>query len=81
MVQLPASKECVDLYVMSGKEVRYSAKECEDKLKKSVHLSSQAWKILRGDIQGNCQFASCKQIQGAADGLFLSLDRALQVKP
>lgn len=80
-VQLPGSKECVDLYVMSGREVRYSQADCEKKIQRSVHLSSEAWKLVRSDIQANCQLANCAQIQGAADGLFLSLDQALQKTP
>jgi len=79
-VQLPASKDCAELFVMSGKEKRYPPDECKKKMERAVFLSSESWKLLRGDVQSNCQFASCKQITGAADGLFLSIDRALQMR-
>lgn len=80
-VRLPASKECFEIKVMSGAEKRYSVAQCDAMAARSIMLTSESWKLLRGDIQSNCQHAKCKQIQGAADGLFLSLDQALQNIP
>lgn len=79
-VQLPASKTCFEIRVVSGKERRYPVEECEKIKERAILLTSEAWKLIRGDIQANCQLASCKQIEGAADGLFLAIDRALQGK-
>jgi len=44
-------------------------------------MTSESWKMLKRDIQKNCQYDQCKQISGAADGLFLAIDRALQAVP
>jgi hypothetical protein len=66
---------------MSGAERRIPAAECERIKERAILLTSEAWKLIKGDIQTNCQFAECKQIEGAADGLFLSIDRALDKLP
>ena len=81
MVQLPASEDCFALKVMSGKETRYPAQECREIIKRAVFLTSTNWKLLKTDIQTNCQFNECTQITGAADGLFLAIDKALQKVP
>ncbi len=78
MVRLPASEDCFGLRVMSGKETRYPKEACDEIVKRAIFLTSANWNMLRGDIQKNCQQAQCHQIRGAADGLFLSLDKALQ---
>jgi hypothetical protein len=82
-ITLPASGDCMSFHVMSGKEVRLPADspECIEKKLKSVWLDLESYKLLRGDIQKNCQFAQCKQITGAFDGLFLTIDSALQKIP
>lgn len=81
MVQLPASKDCYGIQVMSGTEHRYSAAECVEMIKRAIFLTSKNYKLVRGDIQTNCQFDQCKQITGAADGLFLTIDRVLDQMP
>lgn len=81
MIRLPASRECFEIKVMSGAEKRYSPEECDKIISKAIFLTSESWKLLRGDIQSNCQYAQCEQIQGAADGLFLTVDKALQMAP
>ena len=78
IVQLPASKDCYEIKVMSGEEKRYSPQECEAMVQRSIIITSESWKLIRGDIETNCQLASCKQIKGAADGLFLTIDKVLQ---
>lgn len=81
MIRLPASRECFEIKVMSGAEKRYPADQCDKIISKSIFLTSESWKLLKGDIQSNCQNAQCKQINGAADGLFLTIDKALQITP
>lgn len=81
MVRLPASEECFGFRVMSGKESRYSKEQCERIIKRAVFLTSANWRMLRGDIQTNCQYQQCQQITGAFDGLFLALDKGLQQIP
>lgn len=79
MVQLPASKECFQVHVLSGKEVIYPPEECERIKQRSIIITSETWKLLRGDIQTNCQLTKCKQLTGAVDGLFYAIDKALEL--
>jgi hypothetical protein len=81
MVILPASGDCFGLHVMSGIEKRYPAEVCKEIVKRAVFLTSANWKMLREDVQKNCQYQQCQQITGAFDGLFLSIDKALQKIP
>ncbi len=82
-ITLPASLDCYSFNVMSGKETRIPADDpkCIEKKVKSVWIDFESYKMLRRDIQNNCQFAQCKQITGAFDGLFLTIDSALQKIP
>ncbi len=79
-ITLPASEDCYGFHVVSGKEVRLPAesKECVEQKIKSVRLTYENYKILRRDIQQNCQFEKCKQVTGYFDQLFLTLDSALR---
>lgn len=77
MVQLPASKKCFQVFVLSGKEKEYSPEECERIKRRSVILTPKTWKAIRSDIHSNCQFAKCKQLTGAMDSIFLVIDNAL----
>lgn len=79
MIKLPATENCFEYHVMSGKEVEYGPAMCKEMMKRAIMLTSENWKILKTDILNNCQYAQCTQISGAADGLFLAIDRALQV--
>lgn len=81
MVKLPASEDCYGVRVMSGEETRYSAAECMQMIKRAIFITSDNYKLIRGDIQTNCQYDQCKQITGAGDGLFLAIDKALQKLP
>ena len=81
MVKLPASEDCHGFRVMSGKETRYPAFQCEQIVKRAVFLTSANWAMLRGDILTNCQYQECKQIAGAFDALFLAIDKGLQEVP
>lgn len=80
-IRLPASGDCFGLRVMSGKETRYPKEQCDEIIKRAVFLTSSDWRLLRTDIQTNCQVAQCAQITGAADGLFLAIDKGLQKVP
>ena len=82
-ITLPASLDCYSFNVMSGKETRLFADDprCIEKKVRSVYLDFESYKMLRKDIQKNCQYDQCKQIMGAFDGLFLTIDAALQKIP
>lgn len=76
---LPASQDCFSVGVLSGKEVRLKASDpaCIKKKQTAVWIDSANYKILKRDIQKNCQFNKCKQITGAFDELFFTIDHAL----
>lgn len=81
MITLPASQDCAGIKVMSGTETRYPHPQCEEMKKRAVFITSKNYKLLKGDVQKNCQYQKCQQITGAFDGLFLTLDHALQQVP
>lgn len=82
-ITLPASQDCYSFNVISGKEERLPAESeaCQTKKVKSIWIDYESYKLLRRDIEVNCQFAKCKQITGALDSLFLTIDHALQKIP
>lgn len=82
-VTLPASGDCYSFHVMSGREERWPAasEECKHRKAHAVWLYSEDYKLLREDIERNCQFQQCTQIRGAFDALFLAIDRSLQQVP
>lgn len=54
---------------------------CEDVKKRSLILTLEAWKVIRGDIQANCAQQQCVQLTGKLDQLFLDIDQGLQKIP
>jgi hypothetical protein len=82
-ITLPASQDCYLFNVMSGKETRLAAdsKECQHKKLHSIWIDSESYKMLKRDIQDNCRLAQCKQITGAFDELFLTIDAAARKIP
>lgn len=82
-ITLPASQDCYSFHVMSGKEQRIPADDpvCIRKKARAIWLDAENYKMLRRDIQSNCQLAKCKQITGAFDSLFLTIDEALKKIP
>lgn len=82
-VTLPASGDCYSFNVVSGIETRlpHDSIECKNKKLKSVWIDYENYKKLRSDILRNCQMAKCKEITGAFDELFLTLDEVLQKIP
>lgn len=80
-VRLPATGDCFGINVITRKEVRLAKPQCDELIKRAIFLDSENYKLLRSSIQRNCQHFQCAQIVGAFDGLFLSLDKALQQVP
>lgn len=78
-ITLPGSQDCYSFHVMSGKEKRSAADsaECIRLKERSVYIDFENYVLLRRDIQDNCQFAKCKQIKGALDNLFFTIDAGL----
>lgn len=81
MIRLPASKDCYGIKVMSATETRYPQLQCDEMLKRAIFLTADNYKLIRGDIQTNCQYQQCQQITGTFDGVFLAIDRGLQKIP
>ena len=81
IIREPAKRTCFEVKVLSWKERVYTPLECDRIVERGIILTSTAWKMLKTDIQKNCQTNQCKQLTGAADGLFIALDQALQKVP
>ena len=81
IVQLPASKKCLEIKIMSWAEMIYPPDQCEKIKERSIILTSEAWKMLKTDIEKNCQLSQCKQLSGAADTLFQLIDDAFNKIP
>lgn len=81
IIREPAKKTCFEVKVLSWEERVYDVPTCDRIVERGIILTSEAWKMLRSDIQSNCQTSKCKKLTGAADGLFLAIDQALQKVP
>lgn len=81
MVTLPASGDCYGRNVVSLTRVRIPKAQCEEIKKRAIFITSEDWKKQRISIQKNCQHLKCKQLIGAFDELFLTIDKALQKIP
>lgn len=82
-ITLPASQDCYLFNVMSRTETRIPANHpaCIEKKERSIWLDFDSYRQLRRDITVNCYVSQCKQITGALDSLFLSIDQALKKIP
>ncbi len=78
MVTLPASGDCYQVTVLSKVKTRYPKAQCDEIKRRGIILTSEDWKKQRVSIQKNCQLQKCKQLVGVFDGLFLTIDEALQ---
>ena len=78
LVRLPASQDCYGISVLSQEEKRIPKAECDEILKTSVIIPFEDYQKQRFVAQKNCQMAKCKQLVGAFDNLFLSIDSGLQ---
>jgi hypothetical protein len=80
-VTLPASGDCFRKNVLSHKETRIPKAQCDEMKKRAVFITSDDWQKQRFSIQKNCQMNKCKQLVGAFDELFLTIDSALRKIP
>lgn len=55
--------------------------ECEDIKKRSLILTSEAWRVIRTDIQNNCAQSQCTELTGKMDQIFLDIDKGLNKLP
>lgn len=80
-VTLPYSEHCFFVNALDGKEHEYDAPTCEHMRKAGLIILSEDWKIIRSIFQENCQLLQCKQLVGQFDGLFLQVDKSLNLIP
>lgn len=78
LVRLPASQDCFGISVLSQEEKRIPKAECDEILKTSVIIPFEEYQKQRFVTQKNCQMAKCKQLVGAFDNLFLTIDAGLK---
>ena len=81
MVTLPGSGDCYQVTVLTQKKTRYPKTQCDEIKKRGVIVTSEDWQKQRLSIQKNCQMAQCKQLVGAFDDLFKTIDNALKIVP
>lgn len=80
-ITLPYSEKCRFRNVIT-KEVReLDPIPCADIKKRSLILTSEAWRIIRTDIQNNCAASQCTQLRGKIDAIFIAIDKGLQTIP
>lgn len=80
-VTLPASGDCFQITVLTRKETRTPKAECDKMKRKAIFITLEDWRIQRYSIQKQCQLSQCKQLVGAFDDLFLTIDKGLQQMP
>lgn len=81
MVTLPASGDCYRVTVLTHVKTRIPKAQCDSIKARGVVITSEDWKKQRISIQKNCQLTQCKQLVGAFDALFLTIDDALAKIP
>lgn len=55
--------------------------ECEAIKKRSIILTSEAWRVIRTDIQNNCAASQCVELKGKVDDIFFAIDQGLEKVP
>lgn len=80
-ITLPASEDGYGRNVVTKEKFRIPRTEWEPMKKHGIIILSDDWKILRASIQKNCTNFKCKEMVGAFDDLFLTIDKALQEVP
>jgi hypothetical protein len=66
---------------MTGETREISMTECDGIKRRSMILTSEAWRVIRTDIQNNCAESQCLQLKGKVDDIFLAIDQGLNKVP
>lgn len=80
-ITLPYSENCRFKNVMTKEVHEYLPQECDRIKKRSMILTSDAWRVIRTDIQTNCASSQCLQLTGKLDSIFLEIDQGLNKIP
>lgn len=77
-ITLPASEDGYWVKTVSSEEGRVPKEEWALMRKRGIIILPEDWAILRKTIIKNCLTMECKQAVGTFDGLFYSIDGALE---
>ena len=80
-ITLPYSGNCRFKNVVTGSIREVSADVCEGIKRRSMILTSEAWRVIRTDIQNNCAQSQCVALKGKVDDIFLAIDNGLNQIP
>lgn len=80
-ITLPYSENCRFKNVMTREVHEVDSVECERIKKRSLILTSDAWRVIRTDIQNNCAADQCVELTGKMDSIFLEIDKGLNQIP
>ncbi len=80
-ITLPYSGACRFKNVVTESTREVDPNTCEDLKRRSLILTSDAWTVIRNDIQTNCAAQQCAELTGKFDQLFLQIDQGLQKVP
>lgn len=76
---LPASGDGLGVSILSGKMERIPAEEWEKMKLRGLIIMPEEYAKLKKSVLKNCQMHQCKQITGALDDLFLTIDNAVRI--
>lgn len=80
-ITLPYSEICHFRNVMTGEVRELGPIECAEIRKRSLILTSDAWRVIRTDIMNNCALNQCTQLTGKLDAIFLAIDQTAEILP
>lgn len=80
-ITLPYSENCRFKNVVTKAVYELEPIACEAIKKRSLILTSEAWRVIRTDIQNNCAVNQCTQLTGKLDSIFLEIDKGLNKIP
>ncbi len=80
-ITLPYSGDCRFKNVLTGAVREVSSDVCDGIKRRSMILTSEAWRVIRTDIQNNCAANQCIELRGKVDDIFLAIDQGLNKVP
>lgn len=80
-ITLPYSGACHFKNVVTRETRELDPVACEEIKRRSLILTSEAWRVIRTDIQNNCAQTQCIELTGKLDNLFLTIDQGLNKIP
>lgn len=78
-ITLPASGDGFGVYTVSNKAIRIPKEDWDIMKRHGLILLPKDYAILKKAILKNCNKSQCREITGALDDLFLTLDDSLRI--